>query len=287
MSSSLQRSSLARTGQKVYERLWVAAKRLQGRAKIIVSFYQVAVAVPGTYLVSRVCFPTSVNRAPVRPPPSQRGLRPGSSGGQPDRPLAAHATRLPAHLTTHCIVRRPRQITFPETTDNVVSSFKLLNLDLGGLGFPLACFGLDRIRNRLLYSILTPCAVIVGTYALFALKGAPPAKDGQPQSSRFHDALPVVLYVSFLVAPAVSSQAFRAFSCDCFHLNATHGKVRAPPTRLCPRSPSLLGRSVRLVGTVLPSVRSQHAACAYSPCAQCAAPTKAPLAFRRPTWPPT
>ena len=120
-------------------------------------------------------------------------------------------------------------MTFPKTTDDVVSSFKLLNLDLGGMGLPLACFGLDRIRNRLLYSILAPCAVIVGTYALFALKGAPPAQEGKPQSSRFHDALPVVLYVSFLVAPAVSSQAFRAFSCDCFHLNATHGKVHSRP----------------------------------------------------------
>ena len=49
--TSLQESALARKGQKVYERLWVTAKNLQGRAKIFVSFYQVGVAVPGTYLV--------------------------------------------------------------------------------------------------------------------------------------------------------------------------------------------------------------------------------------------
>ena len=128
------------------------------------------------------------------------------------------------------------QVTFPPASEYVLSSFELLNLDLGGMGLPLACFGLHRIGNRLWYSIVAPFAIIALTLALFVLKGPPPRRAGEPTPSRFTDAIPVILYVSFFVSPAVSSQAFRAFNCDCFHLNATHGKASDPPAPRAPRS---------------------------------------------------
>ena len=101
-------------------------------------------------------------------------------------------------------------VQFPGSSASFLSFFQLLNLDLGGIGLPLGCVGLDQLRRRLLFSIIAPfgCSVILIVLIHRRLM-----------------LLPILLYVTFFLAPAVSSQAFLAFDCDCFHLNETHGKA--------------------------------------------------------------
>ena len=101
-------------------------------------------------------------------------------------------------------------IKFPGSSASFLSFFQLLNLDLGGIGLPLGCFGLHLLRHRLLFSIIAPfgCSVILIVLV-----------------HRRMMLLPILLYVTFFLAPPVSSQAFLAFDCDCFHLNQTHGKA--------------------------------------------------------------
>ena len=99
-------------------------------------------------------------------------------------------------------------IQFPGSSSSFLSVFRLLNLDLGGIGLPLGCVGLHQLRHRLLFSILAPFGCVVILFLLV--------------NQRLM-LLPILLYVTFFLAPAVSSQAFLAFDCDCFHLNETHG----------------------------------------------------------------
>ena len=101
-------------------------------------------------------------------------------------------------------------VQFPGDSSSFLASFQLLNLDLGGIGLPFGCIGLHQLRRRLLFSILAPfgCSII-----LFALV------------HRRLKLLPILLYITFFLTPAVSCQAFLAFDCDCFHLNETHGKA--------------------------------------------------------------
>ena len=105
-------------------------------------------------------------------------------------------------------IPRTYHVKFPSGTASFLSYFELLGLDLGGVGLPLACVGLDQLRRRLLFSIIAPFGCSVLVFVLVHRRLA---------------ILPIVLYVTFFLSPAVSAQAFLAFDCDCFHLNETHG----------------------------------------------------------------
>ena len=130
-------------------------------------------------------------------------------------------------------------VTFPRSVEKSLEVLSAVNLELDGLGLPLACAGLGGFESKLLFMMLAPVGVLLFTklvgwcrrdrsheQALRASTARPTrssvAKVAFKQSS--YAFLPMALRVTFLAFPIVSSLAFKAFRCD--DLDANDG-VRA------------------------------------------------------------
>ena len=137
-------------------------------------------------------------------------------------------------VETTFLVALPRSIAQP------LGIFSFVNLELDGLGLPLACMGLGSFEARLLATMLAPVGIL-----LLALPVSWVLRDRAPErvwreektneggkrrrswlSIALHattcNFLPVALRVVFLAFPAVSSLAFKAFRCD--DLDADDGR---------------------------------------------------------------
>ena len=67
-------------------------------------------------------------------------------------------------------VSRSYQVLLPTSSAAVLDSAALLNLDLAGLGLPLACVGMHRIEQRLLFSLVAPVLFLLLANGLLALR---------------------------------------------------------------------------------------------------------------------
>ena len=62
-------------------------------------------------------------------------------------------------------------MTFPPTVERTLEVFSFTNLELDGLGLPLACMGLSGFKNKLLFMILAPVGVLLCTKLIGAQRG--------------------------------------------------------------------------------------------------------------------
>ena len=116
--------------------------------------------------------------------------------------------------------------------------FDFVNINIASFGVPLQCLGLGNFEDHLAFTMFAPVvlavAILLGFLA-FPYLGAIWSLDprwfrrGKPKKMLFA-ALPWLLLLTFLVAPMVSSSAFRAFSCESFDNGYTQ--------RLCPQAPN-------------------------------------------------
>ena len=123
-------------------------------------------------------------------------------------------------------------ITFPPSVESSLKVFSFTNLELDGLGLPLACIKLSGFENKLLFMILAPVGVLLCTKLVgWCLRDREHERvtDGSKRKSfvrrtgswftvAFREStykfLPMALRVTFLAFPTVSSLAFKAFRCD-------------------------------------------------------------------------
>ena len=133
------------------------------------------------------------------------------------------------------------QVPFPKSAQSTLSVFEVFNLNLGGLSLPLSCVGLGGYLQQMRFTIIFPIVIAAGIifcsfmYAICgramqaalavaqksasgeASKGrALAAAKGSPLKAGGLIALPLLLTLSFLVFPTVSSTAFQAFTCEEF-----------------------------------------------------------------------
>ena len=141
--------------------------------------------------------------------------------------------------------RVDRSLPEPNAVINIASQvqqllgmFDFVNINIASFGMPLQCLGLGNFEDHLAFTMFAPvvlaAAILLGFLSLPYL-AAIRALDrrwfrrGKPKESLLA-ALPWLLILTFLVAPMVSSSAFRAFSCEDFDNGYTH---KAYPTQPC------------------------------------------------------
>ena len=124
-------------------------------------------------------------------------------------------------------------VRYPPSVERSLEVLSFTNLELDGIGLPLACMQLGGFENKLLFMMLAP----LGALALTELVGwcrrdrsheRYLSSDGRSSAwavaavalrQSIYKALPMALRVSFLIFPSVSSLAFKAFRCDDLDTN--------------------------------------------------------------------
>ena len=121
-----------------------------------------------------------------------------------------------------------------------------VNLELDGLGLPLACVKLGSFEQKLIFMMLAPLGVLLVTKLvgwfrrdrshereLLEKSASQRITLGKRAAVAFeqstYKAMPMALRVTFLAFPTVSSLAFKAFRCDDLDANddATLGVMQA------------------------------------------------------------
>ena len=123
-------------------------------------------------------------------------------------------------------------VVFPKAVERSLEALSFVNLELDGLGLPLACLGLGGFERKLLFMMLAPVAVLLCTKVIGiclrdrsqerALRATRTSRQKQLQAAWKHSiykALPMALRVTYLAFPAVCSLAFTAFRCDDLDAN--------------------------------------------------------------------
>ena len=130
-------------------------------------------------------------------------------------------------------------LTYPPSVESALEIFAFANLELDGLGLPLACAQLGGFENKLLFMMLAPFAMLLCTKAVGWVRrdrsheraitegSITDPSVRRTRKSRLYvarlrvalvhstyAALPMALRVTFLAFPSVSSLAFKAFRCD-------------------------------------------------------------------------
>ena len=126
-------------------------------------------------------------------------------------------------------------VVFPSSVEATLDFLSFVNLELDGLGLPLACMRLGTFRDKLLFLMLAPLGVLLLFKAIgwvrhdrAAVRKEVSARETRTPGRRTtrtshmrvslkhstYKALPMMLRVTFLAFPAVSSLAFKAFRCD-------------------------------------------------------------------------
>ena len=131
------------------------------------------------------------------------------------------------------------EVPMPSAINTLLRGLEVLNINFIGIGLPLQCLGLGTYEQQLAFTMILPLVLAVVTVLVAVVRrfcrrgerrgggvddadvadaaGAGGGADGTPWLQRsMLDALPWLLYLSFLVFPMVSSAAFRAFSCEDF-----------------------------------------------------------------------
>ena len=123
-------------------------------------------------------------------------------------------------------------VVYPPSVETILDFLSFVSLELDGLGLPLACVSLGSFRAKLFFIMGAPVgllllAAVVGwaRHNRVAVRQALEGRSGSYlmdtlKHSAFK-ALPMMLRVTFLAFPAVSSLAFKAFQCD--DLDASDG----------------------------------------------------------------
>ena len=101
----------------------------------------------------------------------------------------------------------------PKSVEQLLSIFEVFNINIGGIGLPLQCLGMGTYQQQLATTMLVPLGL-----AVVLLLGCLVRSCWRRQGVRAGalTALPLLLSLSFLVFPMVSSAAFRVFSCESF-----------------------------------------------------------------------
>ncbi len=116
------------------------------------------------------------------------------------------------------------ELQLPAEVKQLLDVFDVLNINIQAIGLPLQCLGLGSYYYHLGFIMFAPmlfaAAVLLGFLLLPYAKGILKRdirwyRRGQPKAMIFA-AMPWLLFLSFLVFPMVSSNAFRAFSCEPF-----------------------------------------------------------------------
>ena len=140
-------------------------------------------------------------------------------------------------------------VTYPPSVEKTLEVFAFTNLELDGLGLPLACLNLGSFEAKLIFLMLLPfglmllfgltvgCRRCVTRYRVAVEKRRSASRDSSsgvvdldsvadfiPDLGLLPVAfetslLPVALRISFLAFPTVSSLAFKAFRCDDLDAN--------------------------------------------------------------------
>ena len=136
-------------------------------------------------------------------------------------------------------------VTFPSSVEQSLDAFSWINLELDGLGLPLACIGLGSFEAKLTFLMLSPLAVLLITKVIswfrrereHERKVMRTEMESRVSHARRRAAvaitqstykfLPTALRVSFLAFPTVSSMASAA------------ARIRSALTTDTPRFPSL------------------------------------------------
>ena len=127
-------------------------------------------------------------------------------------------------------------VVFPKSVEQSLEVLSFVNLELDGLGLPLACVKLGSFEQKLLFMMLTPVVILLFTKIIgwfrrdrqleldlveqsssAAGKGSRNSSLGRMSAAlqaSTHAFLPMALRVTFLAFPTVSSLAFKAFRCD-------------------------------------------------------------------------
>ena len=124
-------------------------------------------------------------------------------------------------------------VAFLASVESALVALSFSNLELDGLGLPLACVKLSGFRSTLLFMMLAPIGVLLCTeVAGWFRRDRSHEREHQRmqeagsishrRSSKLrvafrqsrYKALPMALRVTFLAFPTVSSLAFKAFRCD-------------------------------------------------------------------------
>ena len=134
-------------------------------------------------------------------------------------------------------------VTYPPSVESALGVFSFTNLELDGLGLPLACVSLGTFRSKLLFTMLAPIGLLLLTKLVSWCRrdrshertlAADSAARHHVRSSitrlgvafrqSTYKFMPMALRVTFLAFPTVSSLAFKAFRCD--ELDANDGDTR-------------------------------------------------------------
>ena len=118
----------------------------------------------------------------------------------------------------------------PSAVVELLAFFEVLNINIGGIGLPLQCFGLGTYQQQLATTMLVPIGIAAGIVLGFVLR----SWSGRGAKGRFAgllEALPWLLMLSFLVFPMVSWSNGLPDPCPC-----------SSPTLVLATKPQLLFR---------------------------------------------
>ena len=139
-------------------------------------------------------------------------------------------------------------VAYPQSVEKTLEFFAFTNLELDGLGLPLACIGLSSVKTRLLFSMLLPYGLLLFFAAIVWLRRRRASSRSAEEERRRRRAresgvldadfvfavIPdlellqvafgtslqsIALRISFFAFPIVSSLAFKALRCDDLDLN--------------------------------------------------------------------
>ena len=133
----------------------------------------------------------------------------------------AHRRRLWSFYQIATKVGATYLVTFPPSVERSLDAFSWVNLELDGIGLPLACVGLGSYQTKLVFLMLSPFGVLLITKVVswfwrereHERKVARPTNGIRVQlkvaqvafTQSTYKFLPIALRVSFLAFPTVSS----------------------------------------------------------------------------------
>ena len=94
----------------------------------------------------------------------------------------------------------------PSAVVELLSFFEVLNVNIGGVGLPLQCFGLGTYDQQLIITMLAPLVIAAGLVLGFVLRSRCGSGLNKGRFTGLLEALPWLLMLSFLVFPMVSYQ---------------------------------------------------------------------------------
>ena len=108
-------------------------------------------------------------------------------------------------------------VTMPYAASQLLNCFEVFKINIAGIGLPLQCLNMGAYKDHMIVTMVVP--VLLGA-ALIIYSSAflehTPANLTLRLKAGLLNALPRVLWLTFLIFPLVSSMAFRVWSCEEF-----------------------------------------------------------------------